>query len=89
MKANRTAFIHGPQIEQYSYPQECPFSTSRAPQARKMLASMGLLSGPGRSEVAPTQAGREELLTFHEEAYLDKKFGSVYQDYKSRVRRWL
>jgi len=25
----------------------------------------------------------------HEEAYLDKKFGSVYQDYKGRVRRWL
>jgi protein-S-isoprenylcysteine O-methyltransferase Ste14 len=25
----------------------------------------------------------------HEEAYLEKKFGDVYTDYKSRVRRWL
>lgn len=25
----------------------------------------------------------------HEEAYLEKKFGSAYGDYKSRVRRWL
>ena len=71
MKANRTAFIHSPQIEQYSYPSECPFSTSRAGLARKMLASMGLLGGPGRGEVAPVPATRQELLTFHPEAYLD------------------
>ena len=25
----------------------------------------------------------------HEEAYLEKKFGSVYLDYKASVRRWL
>ena len=24
-----------------------------------------------------------------EEAYLERKFGDVYSDYKSRVRRWL
>jgi protein-S-isoprenylcysteine O-methyltransferase Ste14 len=24
-----------------------------------------------------------------EEAYLERKFGAVYLDYKSRVRRWL
>ena len=24
-----------------------------------------------------------------EERYLEQKFGAVYQDYKSRVRRWL
>jgi acetoin utilization protein AcuC len=71
MKANRTAFIYGPEIEQYSYPCECPFNTSRAGLARKMLASMGLLSGPGRGEVAPVPATREELLTFHPDAYLD------------------
>lgn len=71
MKANRTAFIYGPEIEQYSYPCECPFNTSRAGLARKMLASMGLLSGSGRGEVAPVPATREELLTFHPDAYLD------------------
>jgi len=71
MKANRTAFIHCPEIEQYSYPPDCPFNTSRAPLARKMLASMGLLGGAGRSEVAPVPADRQELLTFHAEAYLD------------------
>ena len=71
MKASRTAFIHCPEIEQYSYPCECPFSTSRAGLARKMLVSMGLLGGPGRGEVAPVSATRQELLTFHHEAYLD------------------
>ena len=29
------------------------------------------------------------LVIQHEEAYLEKKFGEVYTDYKSRVRRWL
>jgi acetoin utilization protein AcuC len=71
MKVRTTAFIHSPEIERYSYPAECPFSTARAPQARKMLASMGLLAGPDRKEVPPVAATREELLTFHVEPYLD------------------
>ncbi len=29
------------------------------------------------------------LVIRHEEAYLEKKFGKVYSNYKSRVRRWL
>jgi len=29
------------------------------------------------------------LVIQHEEAYLEKKFGDVYNSYKSRVRRWL
>lgn len=29
------------------------------------------------------------LVIQHEEAYLEKKFGDVYADYKSRVRRWI
>jgi len=71
MEASRTVFIHSPQIEQYSYPSECPFSTARAGLACKMLASMGLLGPSGRSEAAPVPASREELLTFHPEAYLE------------------
>jgi len=29
------------------------------------------------------------LVIQHEEAYLEKKFGSVYANFKSRVRRWV
>ena len=29
------------------------------------------------------------LVIRHEEAYLEKKFGEVYSNYKSRTRRWL
>jgi protein-S-isoprenylcysteine O-methyltransferase Ste14 len=29
------------------------------------------------------------LIIEHEEAYLEKKFGEIYSNYKSRVRRWL
>jgi len=32
---------------------------------------MGLLTGPGRSEVAPQPATRERILTFHSPSYLD------------------
>lgn len=31
----------------------------------------------------------DRLVIQHEEAYLERKFGRVYLDYKSRVRRWL
>jgi acetoin utilization protein AcuC len=64
------AFIHSPEIEQYAYPSGCPFSTARAGQARKTLASMGLLAGEDRREVPPVAATRPEVLTFHAEAYL-------------------
>ena len=30
-----------------------------------------------------------QLVIKYEEAYLEKKFGEVYTNYKSRVRRWL
>lgn len=30
-----------------------------------------------------------KLVIQHEETYLEKKFGEVYTNYKSRVRRWL
>jgi protein-S-isoprenylcysteine O-methyltransferase Ste14 len=31
----------------------------------------------------------DRLVIQYEEAYLESKFGQVYMDYKSRVRRWL
>jgi acetoin utilization protein AcuC len=65
------AFVHSPEIEQFAYPESCPFTTQRAGMTRKTLASMGLLGGAGRREVAPVAATREELETFHTPAYLE------------------
>lgn len=31
----------------------------------------------------------QHLVIFHEETYLENKFGEQYRDYKRRVRRWL
>jgi len=66
----RAAFIHSPQLEKYRYPPKCPFNTQRAGKTRKVLNSMGLLSGPGRSEVAPVPAERIVLKKFHSARYL-------------------
>ncbi|MCD6304596.1 MAG: acetoin utilization protein AcuC, partial [Planctomycetes bacterium] len=71
MDTTRAAFIHSSELEKYPYPPTCPFDTSRAGKARSMLASMGLLGGPARREVAPRRAGKAQLLTFHTERYLD------------------
>ena len=65
------AFIHCRELEQYPYPDSCPFNTSRAGKTRALLASMGLLSGGGKTEVAPARALREVLEKFHTRAYLD------------------
>ncbi len=67
----RAAFVHSGEIEQYHYPPASPFKTERAGMARAILASMSLLDGPGRCEVAPRPADRAELLDFHTPAYLD------------------
>ncbi len=65
------AFIHCPELEQYPYPDSCPFKTSRAGNVRAMLDSMGLLSGDGKMEVAPQAATFDQLRQFHTAEYLD------------------
>ncbi len=70
MQTRKAAFIHSPQMEKYHYPPECPFNVQRAGKTRKVLNSMGLLTGPGRSEVAPVPAERIVLKKFHSARYL-------------------
>ncbi len=65
----KAVFVHSPELEQYSYPPECPFKASRAGKARSILASMGLLDG--RAECSPMPATRETLERFHTAEYLD------------------
>ena len=66
----KKVFIHCPALEQYPYPDSCPFKTSRAGKVRQMLDSMGLLSGKEKGEVAPVAATFDELATFHTTEYL-------------------
>jgi acetoin utilization protein AcuC len=67
---NRAAFIYSPELEKHGYPAECPFNTSRAAKVRKLSASMGFLTGPGRCEVPPEPADRVTLKKFHTARYL-------------------
>ncbi len=71
MNPTKAVFIHSDEIENYHYPPDCPFSTARAGKARRIAASMDLLSGQGRRQVAPEPADRPTLETFHTSEYLD------------------
>jgi acetoin utilization protein AcuC len=70
LSGRRAAFIHSEEIEQYHYPEDCPFKAERAGGVRKTLYSMGLLSGEGISEVAPIPADRPVVKKFHSARYL-------------------
>ncbi|MBL7153734.1 MAG: acetoin utilization protein AcuC [Phycisphaerae bacterium] len=70
MATKKAVFIHSSALEKFSYPEHCPFDTDRAGRVRKVLNSMGLLLGDGRSEVAPVVAKRETLRKFHPTHYL-------------------
>lgn len=70
MSGRRAAFIHSEQIEQYSYPEGCPFRSERAGKLRQTLYSMGLLSGQNIKEVPPVSADRQVLKRFHSARYL-------------------
>ena len=64
-------FLHCDELEEYCYPEACPFNIARAGKVRKTLASMGILSGSDRSMVAPAAADEDVLLKYHETIYLD------------------
>lgn len=66
----KAAFIYTEELARYRYPADHPFSVDRARKVRRILKSMGLLSGDGRKEVAPTTADRITLKKFHSARYL-------------------
>ena len=67
----KRVFIHSDELDGYSYPPDCPFTSSRAGRTRDTLRSMSLLSGSDRAEVAPAPASRRVLEAFHRPKYLD------------------
>ena len=66
----KAAFIYSRELEKYGYPPEHPFNTIRPKKTREIINSMGLLSGEGRSEVAPVPIDRIVLKKFHTPHYL-------------------
>ena len=70
METRKAAFVHSPQLEQFAYPADCPFNVSRAGKTRKMLDSIGLLTGENISEIATQPAERIGLKKFHSARYL-------------------
>jgi len=70
MTANKL-FIHCDELDRYPYPSSCPFNTARAGLTRKRLDSLGLLTGPDKSEAAPERFDRGLLEGFHTGPYLD------------------
>lgn len=70
MATTKAVFIYSQELEKFHYPPDHPFNTIRAKRTREVLNSMGLLSGDGRSEVAPVPAERVTLKKFHTARYL-------------------
>lgn len=70
MTTKNAVFIYSSEFEKYSYPPEHPFNTVRATRVREIVSSMGMLSGSGKSEVAPKPAERIVLKKFHTARYL-------------------
>ncbi len=67
----KNIFVYSPQIDEFAYPPQSPFKTSRAAKTREILKSMSLLTGPDRAEIRPEWPDREILEKFHTPEYLD------------------
>ena len=67
----KAVFVHSPELEKYHYPADCPFDISRAGKIRKVLNSMGLLSGNGRSEITPVRPQKTVIEKFHSARYME------------------
>jgi len=66
----KAVFVYSRELEKHPYPPDHPFNTIRAKRVRKIVNSMGLLSGGGRTEVPPAPADRIVLKKFHSARYL-------------------
>ena len=71
MADRRACFIYSTELDLYRYPDDSPFKSTRAMITRKIVASMGLLSGADRGECPPERADRSVLERFHTPRYLD------------------
>ncbi len=79
MDNRKAAFLYSTQLENYHYPESCPFKTERASQVRKTLASMGLIGTSDKRQVEFQSAPRELLELVHTPRYLDKLFKTQKQ----------
>ena len=81
--AKKKIFVHSRELEEFPYPADHPFNTSRAGRVRKIIDSMGLLAGPDREEVPPEHVDRSVLERFHSPEYLDalEQAGRGHFDY--------
>ncbi|MDH4203320.1 MAG: acetoin utilization protein AcuC [Phycisphaerae bacterium] len=70
-ESTKKMFIHCPELEEFPYPDTCPFKTSRAGEVYKTLESMGLLTGADKVVLPPEKATDEDLLKFHSQPYLN------------------
>ena len=70
MAQRNAIFVYSEDLEKYPYPPEHPFKTDRAPKTRKIIRSMGWLSGGYRKEVSPRPASRIAMKKFHTARYL-------------------
>lgn len=71
MTAQRPVFIHSPKFAKNVYPEECPFNSGRAEMTKRILHSMGMLSGRDGIEFEAQSADRTVLQGFHTAEYLD------------------
>jgi acetoin utilization protein AcuC len=65
-----SVFVYSPELDNYAYPEDCPFSSKRAGRSRKILAGLDLLSGPNIREEPPPIADRQDVTKLHTDRYL-------------------
>jgi acetoin utilization protein AcuC len=63
--------MHGPEVEGYRYPPDCPFLPQRAGMLADLLRRQGLLEGAGVGLAAVVPAPVCDLLTFHRLDYVE------------------
>jgi len=79
--------LYSNKLEKNYYPSNCPFNTERAFKVRKTLASMGLLGGRGKSEIAAKAAERSVLELVHTSRYLEALQASEHGGWDSEALR--
>jgi len=66
----KKVFIYSPELDEYPFPESCPFDSTRTGKLERKLQSLSMLNKKDKQIVKPEPATQAEIETYHDPEYI-------------------